>query len=227
MNPEIERCLGQAVRFRPSHPRFGRGRPIRVASTLLTCSTAAAVLNDMGIPAEAESAYSHINVHNPGCPLFFDATQGAWVCAAALANHPVWGINWAGARMICQRMGARLPLQTEWECFASNNDLDRIYPWGNAPPTHLLANFGEHFGGTSDVCSFPPSDLGLYDLAGNLSEWCHDSFETGSGATTPFERVVKGGAWSKDAHFLQIMMTRGKWERLGTTTIGFRPVWED
>jgi hypothetical protein len=39
--------------------------------------------------------------------------------------------------------------------------------------------------------------------------------------------VVKGGAWSKDARFLQIAVSRGKWERLGTTTIGFRPVWED
>jgi hypothetical protein len=41
------------------------------------------------------------------------------------------------------------------------------------------------------------------------------------------ERVVKGGAWSKDAHHLLIRARRCKWARLGTTTIGFRPVWDD
>jgi formylglycine-generating enzyme required for sulfatase activity len=91
----------------------------------------------------------------------------------------------------------------------------------------LLANFGEHFGGTSVVGSFPASELGLYDLAGNLSEWCQDHLATAGGQSSSCERVVKGGAWSKDAHYLEIATSRGKWERLGTTTIGFRPVWDD
>jgi hypothetical protein len=38
---------------------------------------------------------------------------------------------------------------------------------------------------------------------------------------------VKGGAWSKGAELLRITATRGKWQRLGTTTIGIRPVWDD
>jgi formylglycine-generating enzyme required for sulfatase activity len=145
---------------------------------------------------------------------------------AELENHPVWGINWAGAELICQHMGGRLPSRWEWECFASNNDPTRTYPWGEAAPTRLLANFGEHFGGTSAVCSFPASELGLYDLAGNLGEWCGDHFETPGGQRPSCERVVKGGAWSKDACHLEIAASRGKWERLGTTTIGFRPVWD-
>jgi formylglycine-generating enzyme required for sulfatase activity len=198
-----------------------------VADTLLTCGTAAALLNEMALPAEANSMYCYVNVHNPFCPLFFDAKEGGWACKAALADHPVCGINWAGARLICQHLGGRLPLQREWERFASNNDPGRKYPWGNAPATKALANFGEHFGGTSNVRHFPPSDLGLYDLAGNLGEWCQDSFDAGGGQEPLFEKVVKGGAWSKDARYLDIVMSRGKWARLGTTTIGIRPVWDD
>jgi hypothetical protein len=47
------------------------------------------------------------------------------------------------------------------------------------------------------------------------------------GIALPLERVVKGGAWSKDAGHLRIACRRGKWSRIGTTTIGVRPVWED
>jgi formylglycine-generating enzyme required for sulfatase activity len=195
--------------------------------SLVTCGTAARALNRIGLPPEPESAYRHINVHNPRCPLFFSFEEGAWACPVELERHPVWGINWAGAGLICRHMGGRLPSRHEWECFASNNDPTRTYPWGDAEPTRLLANFGEHFGGTSTVCSFPASELGLYDLAGNLGEWCRDHFEMAADRRASCERVVKGGAWSKDAHHLEIAASRGKWERLGTTTIGFRPVWDD
>ena len=172
------------------------------------------------------AANFYVNVHNPRCPLYFDADSQQWVCNSSCEDHPVWGINWAGAGLICQHMGGRLPFEREWECFASNNDPTKTYPWGNAPPTQLLANFGENVGGTSPVGRYPASELGLYDLAGNLSEWCQDFYTVHGGQSTRFERVVKGGAWSKDAHFLEIATSRGKWERLGTTTIGFRAVWD-
>jgi len=227
VEPALQRYRDHAVGFAVRPCGRGPGRRVRVAHTLVTCGTAVKVLNQLGLPPESESAYRHINVHNPRSPLFFSAEKGAWACPAALEDHPVWGINWAGADLICRYMGGRLPFRHEWESFASNNDPTRTYPWGDAAPTHLLANFGEHFGGTSAVCRFPASELGLYDIAGNLAEWCVDRFETAGGQGTSCERVVKGGAWSKDAHHLKIATTRGKWERLGTTTIGFRPVWDD
>lgn len=222
LNFEVACYLDNAIRFAPR-----QRRPIRVANTLVTCSTATAVLNELGVPAESAAAYRYVNVYNPGCALFYDEEERRWECKASLADHPVWGINWAGAVLICQCMGGRLPFEREWERFASNDDPSRIYPWGDAPPTPSLANFGEYFGGTSCVCSFPPSDLGLYDLAGNLGEWCHDLYEPVDGLRSSVERVVKGGAWSKDERQLEIAASRGKWQRLGTTTIGFRPVWDE
>ena len=218
----LQRYLDDAVRFVPRH-----GAPLRVARTPLTCSAAAAALNEQRVPAEGESAYRYVNVHNPRCPLRFDRDAQRWCCAPGLEEHPVWGINWAGARMICEHLGGRLPLVREWEAFASNNDPARPYPWGSAAPSHLLANYDEHVGGTTPVGSFPASELGLYDLAGNLSEWCHDHHEVPGAPGLPCERAVKGGAWSKGAELLRIAATRGKWQRLGTTTIGVRPVWDD
>jgi formylglycine-generating enzyme required for sulfatase activity len=221
----IARTLDDAVRFTPA--RGSGAKAIRVARSLVTCRLAAAVLNELRVPEEAETAYRYVNVHNPRCPLQFDRASGQWTCASALEDHPVWGINWAGAALLCERLGGRLPLASEWECFASNNEPTRAYPWGNAAPNHLLANYDEYYGGPSRVCSFPPSEIGLYDLAGNLSEWCEDPHDPGDGGCASFEKVVKGGAWSKDARYLAIAVSRGKWARLGTTTIGFRPVWDD
>lgn len=223
----VQEYIEDAVSFIPRGPRAAAQRSIRVARTLMPCLTAASILNGLKVPGEPDSSYRYVNVHNPECPLRFDTVRGEWGCAEAFERFPVWGLNWAGACLVCQFLGARLPTVQEWECFASNNDPERIFPWGMAPPNTELANFGEHFGGVSAVRRFPPSDLGFYDLAGNLCEWCLDRFEIAPGLTSSFERVVKGGAWSKDAHFLQISVNRGKWERLGTTTIGLRPVWDD
>lgn len=218
----IEQYLDEAIRFVPA--TRGAARPIRVGRTLVTCRIAVAVLNEVGVPEESEPAYRYINVHNPRCPLSFDGAEGLWRCRSALDDHPVWGVNWAAAQLICRHLGGRLPRVPEWECFASSNDPARVYPWGDAAPTYVLANYDEHYGGTSVVGSFPPTDIGLYDVAGNLGEWCEDVFDAGA---PPYERVVKGGAWSKDARHLEIAASRGKWARIGTTTIGVRPVWDD
>jgi len=220
----IERYRAEAVRFHPTG-----GHAVRVGATLLTCRAAVEILNGMRMPAEADTAYRHVNVHNPRCPLLFDRGRQAWACPPGMEAHPVFGINWAGALLMCRHIGARLPHAGEWEAFASNNDPQRLYPWGNDAPTHERANYDEFLGGTSEVGRFPPSELGLYDLAGNLCEWCADAYAPAEALPhhRPMERVVKGGAWSKDARYLRIRSSRGKWERLGTTTIGFRPLWDD
>jgi len=222
-NALIARAIDDAVRFAPAHGV--QMKAIRVARHLLTCRAAVALLNELRVPPECETAYRYVNVHNPRCPLSFDRAAAQWTCDPALEAHPVWGINWAGAALLCERLGGRLPSASEWECFASNNEPTRTYPWGNAAPSPLLANYDEHYGGPTPVGRFPPSELGLYDVAGNLGEWCRDAHEASGG--TSFEKVVKGGAWSKGARYLAIAVSRGKWARLGTTTIGIRPVWDD
>jgi formylglycine-generating enzyme required for sulfatase activity len=223
----LQRYRDEAVPFRPDPRRVPHARPLRVARTLLSCELAAALLQALGLPGEPDAAYRYVNVHNPRCPLVFDRAEQRWRCVPGFARHPAWGLNWAGAELLCRQLGARLPWAAEWECFADNNQPGRPYPWGDAPPTPQRANYEEHHGGTSEVDRFEPSELGLHDLAGNLGEWCLDRPAPPWTGSAAFERVVKGGAWSKDARYLRIDASRAKWERLGTTTIGLRPVWED
>jgi formylglycine-generating enzyme required for sulfatase activity len=114
--------------------------------------------------------------------------------------------------------GFRLPTEAEWEYVASGRGENRIYPWGNEPPTPKYGNFtlkksldmdyripatwaeGVHCAG-----DFPAgaSRDGIMDLAGNVSEWCSDTFRDYAPgeaadplveAASPF-RVIRGGSW--------------------------------
>ncbi len=223
--PEVLQAYrDEAVRFVPVRTEGLHGhRPLRVARTPLTCEAAAALLNELKLPPEPCSAYRYINVHNPRSGLQYDALVERWRPAPGLEHHPAWGVNWNGAVLMCEFLGARLPLAAEWEGFASCEGQALPYPWGDAEPSPQRANYDEHYGGTTPVDRFAPNALGLLDLAGNIGEWCLDSAPRGMGC----ERRVKGGAWSKGAWFLRVEAERVKWERLGTTTIGLRPVWDD
>lgn len=103
-------------------------------------------------------------------------------------NHPVVHIAFEDAQAYCKRAGKRLPTEAEWE-FAARGGIDgAVNVWGNDPidsfhantwqgefPYHNTAEDG--FAGTAPVKSFPSNEYGLYDMAGNVWEWCSDLYQ--------------------------------------------------
>ena len=110
-------------------------------------------------------------------------------------NHPMFGITWEGAMAYAAWVGKRLPTEAEWEKAARGGLVGKEYPWGNTVDTDKT-NYIEPFENTRTVVpvgSYPPNGYGLYDMAGNVLEWCLDKYDPEFYANSPKNNPISGG----------------------------------
>lgn len=150
---------------------------------------------------------AQVRSYPQGLPWWVEVPGACWQRphgpGSSIANrmgHPVVHVAWHDAQAYCEWAGARLPSEAEWE-YAARGGLEGCrYAWGDTMPEEPPCNIwrGEFPNrpapgwqpDTLPVRSFAPNGFGLYQVAGNVWEWCSDVFATGD-----TRRSMRGGSF--------------------------------
>ena len=186
-------------------------------------------------------------------------------------NYPVVGVSWEQAEAFCAWRSSfymkgidapegtviesfRLPTEAEWEYAARAGDSNRRYPWSAADTQRdngcYNGNFKPDDGNytpdgyliTSQVGSYMPNDFGVYDMAGNVSEWTSTTYSASAykevddinpelryyaevdDPVTFKQKVIRGGSWKDVARFIQSATRNKEIQDKQRSYIGFRCV---
>ena len=150
--------------------------------------------------------------------------------------HYDWNTNtvvgdrgpWDVVEIVVGSTGYRLPTEAQWE-YACRAGTTTAYNTGNSI-TSSQANY--NVGSTTAVGSYAPNAWGLYDMHGNVWDWCWDwhgnytdvSKPDPAGAVSGYSRVIRGGSWSNVASVLRSAHRQDGWPVSGFNDVGFRLV---
>ena len=192
----------------------------------------------------------------------------------AFDNYPVVGVNWYAAQEFCKWRTLhlnqyreekelapmprfRLPTEAEWEYGARGGYEHKVFPWESPYLRNskgcFLANFkpgrgdyiADNFEYTSPVGAYFPNDYGLYDMPGNVAEWCEDDFEETAyryahdqnpvyydkarfsdddriPGGAQIRKVIRGGSWKDIGYFLSCGTRSYEYADTAKSFIGFR-----
>lgn len=216
----------------------------------------------MGATAEqgSEAGSGELPVHTVQLESFYiaecEVTQAQWeavmgttiyrqrdlVGASSLygvgADVPMYYISWDEAQAFCRELSAMtgrtyiLPTEAQWEYAARGGKHSKGYKYSGSYMADAVAWYGSSVSKANPVKQKRANELGLYDMSGNLLEWCYDWY--GSYSSSPLnnptgpssgeKRVCRGGAWGLDEWFCRVSDRRSIEPAYRVGGVGFRVV---
>lgn len=177
----------------------------------------------------------------------FEITQGQWKAVMGNNpsrfkkgdNYPVENVSWNNIQTFIKKLNQltgkkfRLPIEAEWEYAARNRGKNDCYAGGNTP--NNVAWYKDNSGGsTHPVGTKTPNGLGIYDMSGNVWEWCQDWYAADyyqqspknnpNGPAAGSTRVGRGGSWNYKANNIRTTFRDRAWSGVRNGIVGFRLV---
>lgn len=149
-----------------------------------------------------------------------DWDNGKWVAQTSYKNHPVVYVTWYGAKAFADYIGGSLPTEAQWE-YACRAGTTTVYSYGDTEDGDYMwysANSGN--GETKAVGTKKPNLWGVYDMHGNVFEWCADwytSYSEGTvidpiGPPNSTSRILRGGSCYSDAQYCRSASRDSKYD---------------
>lgn len=184
----------------------------------------------------SDGSYDERPIHNVTLGSYYigktEVTQALWKAVIDSEpfihkgnNRPVDNICWNDCQSFISMLNDltgevfRLPTEAEWEYAARGGQKSKGYKYSGSNTLKNVAWYDDYEGGTHKVATKRPNELGIYDMSGNVAEWCNDSYDKDYYASSPsnnpqgptphrdpmFEsKVIRGGAYYGFANYCRV-----------------------
>jgi formylglycine-generating enzyme required for sulfatase activity len=169
-------------------------------------------LNEIGAdPIGTYKRDDYIHITKPSCQI--DYEDGKFIPRPGKENHPVIEVTWYGAQAFCEWAGGSLPTEAQWEFAARGGNKSRGYIYSGSNDVHEVAWFDKNSRGKLYKTGLKkPNELGIFDMSGNVWEWCYDWHDyyprrqvtDPQGPNRGYGKVIRGGSWLYYSRFCRV-----------------------